>query len=99
MPKLVAVTRAPTPQCGTVACSQPTGSSSPTTITVNVGGTNYTVDIDASGKGTLLVPNTNGARQNAGILLNYTTHENYADNPIRNEKFMIKNYLPKLINE
>jgi hypothetical protein len=45
------------------------------------------------------VPNTNGARQNAGILLNYTTHENYADNPMRNEKFMIKNYLPKLINE
>lgn len=45
------------------------------------------------------VPSTNGARQNAGILLNYTTRENYADNPIRNEKFMIKNYLPKLINK
>ncbi|MDI9875176.1 S41 family peptidase [Flectobacillus rivi] len=45
------------------------------------------------------VPNTNGARQNAGILLNYTSHENYADNPMRNEKFMIKNYLPKLINK
>jgi C-terminal processing protease CtpA/Prc len=45
------------------------------------------------------VPNTNGARQSAGILLNYTTRENYADNPKRNEKLMIKNYLPKLINK
>ncbi|WP_447731752.1 retention module-containing protein [Pseudomonas shirazensis] len=41
--------------------SNPPQAGSPTTITVNVGGTNYTVDIDASGKGTLLVPNTNGA--------------------------------------
>uniref|UniRef100_UPI003905A359 immunoglobulin-like domain-containing protein n=1 Tax=Pseudomonas defluvii TaxID=1876757 RepID=UPI003905A359 len=31
-----------------------------TTLTVNVGGTDYTVNVDASGKGTLSVPNTNG---------------------------------------
>ncbi|WP_442111284.1 retention module-containing protein [Pseudomonas sp. NUPR-001] len=31
-----------------------------TTLTVNVGGKNYTVNVDASGKGTLSVPNTNG---------------------------------------
>ncbi|MFQ6576666.1 immunoglobulin-like domain-containing protein, partial [Pseudomonas sp. UM16] len=31
-----------------------------TTLTVNVGGQNHTVNIDASGKGTLSVPNTNG---------------------------------------
>ncbi|WP_409279650.1 immunoglobulin-like domain-containing protein, partial [Pseudomonas defluvii] len=31
-----------------------------TTLTVNVGGTDYTVNVDASGKGTLVVPNTNG---------------------------------------
>ncbi|WP_176717502.1 immunoglobulin-like domain-containing protein, partial [Pseudomonas defluvii] len=30
-----------------------------TTLTVNVGGTEYTVNVDASGKGTLSVPNTN----------------------------------------
>uniref|UniRef100_UPI000B0CBC07 type I secretion C-terminal target domain-containing protein n=1 Tax=Pseudomonas defluvii TaxID=1876757 RepID=UPI000B0CBC07 len=30
-----------------------------TTLTVNVGGTDYTVNVDASGKGTLSVPNTN----------------------------------------
>ena len=30
-----------------------------TTLTVNVGGTEYTVNVDASGKGTLEVPNTN----------------------------------------
>ncbi|WP_409280818.1 type I secretion C-terminal target domain-containing protein [Pseudomonas defluvii] len=30
-----------------------------TTLTVNVGGTDYTVNVDASGKGTLVVPNTN----------------------------------------
>ncbi|MBV4502138.1 retention module-containing protein [Pseudomonas shirazensis] len=41
--------------------SNPPQAGSSTTLTVNVGGTNYTVDIDASGKGTLLVPNTNGA--------------------------------------
>ncbi|WP_411562413.1 retention module-containing protein [Pseudomonas shirazensis] len=41
--------------------SNPPQAGSTTTLTVNVGGTNYTVDIDASGKGTLLVPNTNGA--------------------------------------
>ncbi|MGG5292419.1 retention module-containing protein, partial [Pseudomonas shirazensis] len=40
--------------------SNPPQAGSSTTLTVNVGGTNYTVDIDASGKGTLLVPNTNG---------------------------------------
>ncbi|MBA1200139.1 retention module-containing protein, partial [Pseudomonas plecoglossicida] len=39
--------------------SNPPQAGSTTTLTVNVGGTNYTVDIDASGKGTLLVPNTN----------------------------------------
>ncbi|WP_286914379.1 immunoglobulin-like domain-containing protein, partial [Pseudomonas sp. UBA6315] len=33
---------------------------STTTLTVNVGGTNYTVNVDASGKGTLSVPNANG---------------------------------------
>ena len=31
----------------------------PRPLTVNVGGTNYTVNVDASGKGTLEVPNTN----------------------------------------
>ncbi|MFJ4349121.1 immunoglobulin-like domain-containing protein, partial [Pseudomonas sp. NPDC089401] len=31
-----------------------------TTLTVNVGGTIYTVSVDADGKGTLQVPNTNG---------------------------------------
>ncbi|TDF79837.1 retention module-containing protein, partial [Pseudomonas sp. H9] len=31
-----------------------------TTLTVNVGGKDYTVNVDASGKGTLSVPNTNG---------------------------------------
>jgi surface adhesion protein len=31
-----------------------------TTLTVNVGGTVYTVEVDAAGKGTLQVPNTNG---------------------------------------
>ncbi|WP_191622949.1 beta strand repeat-containing protein, partial [Pseudomonas fluorescens] len=36
--------------------SNPPQAGSTTTLTVNVGGTNYTVDIDASGKGTLLVP-------------------------------------------
>ncbi|MBO0369069.1 hypothetical protein GIB23_18465, partial [Pseudomonas putida] len=39
--------------------SNPPQAGSSTTLTVNVGGTNYTVDIDASGKGTLQVPNTN----------------------------------------
>ena len=33
MPTAVVVTNAPTPQCGTTPCSQPTGSSRPTTIT------------------------------------------------------------------
>ncbi|WP_415842623.1 retention module-containing protein, partial [Pseudomonas reidholzensis] len=40
--------------------SNPPQAGSPTTLTVNVGGTNYTVQIDANGKGTLQVPNTNG---------------------------------------
>ncbi|NIE78557.1 retention module-containing protein, partial [Pantoea sp. Ap-967] len=40
--------------------SNPPQPGSTTTLTVNVGGTNYTVAIDAEGKGTLQVPNTNG---------------------------------------
>ncbi|MFQ6576665.1 immunoglobulin-like domain-containing protein, partial [Pseudomonas sp. UM16] len=31
-----------------------------TTLTVNIGGQNHTVTVDAKGKGTLSVPNTNG---------------------------------------
>ncbi|MFY7825761.1 MAG: S41 family peptidase [Flectobacillus sp.] len=45
------------------------------------------------------VPSTNATRQSPRTILNYTTRENYADNPMRNEKLMIKNYLPKLINK
>ncbi|MFT0521519.1 retention module-containing protein, partial [Pseudomonas faucium] len=40
--------------------SNPPQAGSATTLTVNVGGTNYTVNVDASGKGTLSVPNANG---------------------------------------
>uniref|UniRef100_UPI00130DA145 retention module-containing protein n=1 Tax=Pseudomonas fluorescens TaxID=294 RepID=UPI00130DA145 len=40
--------------------SNPPQAGSPVTLTVNVGGTNYTVDVDSTGKGTLVVPNTNG---------------------------------------
>ncbi|TLP54437.1 type I secretion C-terminal target domain-containing protein, partial [Pseudomonas mosselii] len=40
--------------------SNPPQSGSPTTLTVNVAGTNYTVNVDATGKGTLSVPNPNG---------------------------------------
>ncbi|MBA1200178.1 hypothetical protein G7011_24090, partial [Pseudomonas plecoglossicida] len=39
--------------------SNPPQAGSTTTLTVNVGGTNYTVSIGADGKGTLQVPNTN----------------------------------------
>nr|WP_314616290.1 immunoglobulin-like domain-containing protein [uncultured Pseudomonas sp.] len=40
--------------------SNPPQSGSPATLTVNVAGTNYTVNLDATGKGTLAVPNPNG---------------------------------------
>ncbi|MDM9586502.1 immunoglobulin-like domain-containing protein [Pseudomonas asiatica] len=40
--------------------SNPPQAGSTTTLTVNVGGTSYNVTVDASGKGTLVVPNTNG---------------------------------------
>ncbi|MBA1200166.1 hypothetical protein G7011_24005, partial [Pseudomonas plecoglossicida] len=39
--------------------SNPPQAGSTTTLTVNVGGTNYTVNVGADGKGTLSVPNTN----------------------------------------
>ncbi|MFV3406945.1 immunoglobulin-like domain-containing protein, partial [Pseudomonas sp. NY15463] len=39
--------------------SNPPQTGSPVTLTVNVGGTEYQVNVDASGKGTLQVPNTN----------------------------------------
>ncbi|WP_171031025.1 MULTISPECIES: immunoglobulin-like domain-containing protein, partial [Pseudomonas] len=39
--------------------SNPPQTGSATTLTVNVGGTEYQVNVDASGKGTLQVPNTN----------------------------------------
>ncbi|MFT0521640.1 immunoglobulin-like domain-containing protein, partial [Pseudomonas faucium] len=40
--------------------SNPPQAGSATTLTVNVGGTDYTVKVDATGKGVLEVPNTNG---------------------------------------
>ncbi|RAS19621.1 MULTISPECIES: retention module-containing protein, partial [unclassified Pseudomonas] len=40
--------------------SNPPQAGSTTTLTVNVGGTSYNITVDASGKGTLVVPNTNG---------------------------------------
>jgi len=40
--------------------SNPPQAGTTVTLTVNVGGTNYTVNVDSTGKGTLQVPNTNG---------------------------------------
>ncbi|MFJ4068957.1 immunoglobulin-like domain-containing protein, partial [Pseudomonas sp. NPDC089996] len=40
--------------------SNPPQAGTTVTLTVNVGGTNYTVNVDSTGKGTLQVPNANG---------------------------------------
>ncbi|MGN8359424.1 immunoglobulin-like domain-containing protein, partial [Pseudomonas sp. SMN11] len=40
--------------------SNPPPAGTTVTLTVNVGGTNYTVNVDSTGKGTLQVPNANG---------------------------------------